>query len=397
MFTNIDEAITWIISRRNNNYSFEHFKNVCVSLNNPQNNLKQIHVAGTNGKGSTVTFLMSLLVSQGYKVGTFTSPHYLKHQDRIRINNQNIPDVEFLNILNKNYDFFIENNLSMFEMDYLIMVEYFLQEKVDYAVIEVGLGGRLDSTNVVDNPILEIITTIGFDHMERLGDTLPLICKEKCGIIKQNSKVLIGGLDKECEDVVVDVCQKQNATLYKIGTYVDLGNRQFEYEGDCFNLYSYAKYQLHNASLAIKAFKLICPNVDWYKAKESLSKTIWHARFEIVKTNPTVILDGGHNIHGINALVKSFDELKGSKCIIFSALKRKEYMKMVNVLKAHCNKLIITTFKNNEVIDLDEFKNLNTNDDYKKTIDQAVKEYDNILICGSLYFMSEVVENYKFN
>ena len=398
MFKNIDEAITWIISRRNNNYSFEHFKSVCEKLGNPQNKLRQIHVAGTNGKGSTVTFLASLLRSAGFKVGTFISPHYIKHQDRIRINNEYIPDEDFLIILNRNYDFFIENDLSMFEMDYLIMVEYFLQENVDYAVIEVGLGGRLDSTNVVDNTMLSIITTIGFDHMERLGNTLPLICREKCGIIKDNSNVLIGELDEECKDVVKEIAKDKNSKLYKIGEYIDLGNRRFKYMNEEYSLNSYAKYQIHNACLALSAFKIISDidkfNIDNDKAKDYLSKSLWRCRYEIVKEKPCVILDGGHNIHGINALVKSFDELKGSKCIIFSALKRKEYQKMVDVLKKHCNELVITTFNNNEVIDLSEFEN--TNVDYKDAIDKAVKKYDNVLICGSLYFMSEVVLNYHF-
>lgn len=400
MFTNIDQAVEWIIAKKNTNYSFAHFKDVCNKLDNPQNDLRQIHVAGTNGKGSTVAYLMSLFMEYGYKVGTFVSPHYIKHQDRIRINNQYISDEDFVKILNKYYDFFVENELSMFEMDYIIMCEYFKQEKVDIAIIEAGLGGRLDSTNVVDNPLLSIITTIGFDHMDRLGDTLAKICAEKCGIIKNNSKVLIGDLNEECIGIVKDIANNKKAHFYKLDQYQELGPRSFKYQEETYEVCSYAKYQYHNASLALQAFKIVCDDLNiktYYSLKyKAIKNSIWHCRFELVKTNPNVILDGGHNLPGINELVKSFDEFKGTKCIIFSALKRKEYKKMLEVLKKHTDDLIITSFDNNEVIDLNEFSDYKIKADYKKAIDEAILKYDNILICGSLYFMSEVVLNYKF-
>ena len=400
MFKSIDEAISWIVQRRSNNYSFEHFKQVCNKLNNPQNKLKVIHVAGTDGKGSTTNYLASLLMSQGLKVGTLTSPHNLVHQDRIRINMHSIPDDVFVDILNKNVDTYLKNNLSMFEMDYLIMCEYFLKEKVDIAVVEVGLGGKLDSTNVIDNPMLSIITTIGYDHMDRLGDTLEEICIQKCGIIKDNSKVLIGHLDKQCEDIVKDISKKHNCDFYALKEYEDLGDRRFRYMNEEYQISSYAKYQLHNASLAIHAFNIVMKqlnkDIDIDKAKKGLLDAKWSLRFEIVKENPRVIIDGAHNIHGISALVESFDSFKGSKCIIFSALKRKQYQEMIDILAKHCDELIITSFENDNAIDTESFSDYKTINDYSKAIDEAIKKYDNILICGSLYFMSEVVQNYKF-
>ena len=400
MFNNIDDALTWITSKRNTGHTFEKFKEVCSRINNPQNDFYTIHVAGTNGKGSTVSYLRDLLMSQGFKVGTLQSPHYITHLDRIRVNNNNIKADDFLRILNDNYDFFIDNDLSMFEMDYLIMCYYFKQEKVDYAIVEVGIGGRLDATNVVDNTKLSIITTIGYDHMELLGDTLPLICKEKCGIIKDNSKILIGNLDSECCDVVKKEANRHNAHYYELGEYKNLGNRTFEFNNQVYKINSYAKYQLHNASLAINAFEIVAKdsgfNINYDLAKACLEKTVWQNRFEIVKEKPRVILDGAHNIHGIDALVKSFDQFDGSKCIVFSALKRKEYRKMIETLRAHCNQLIITKFDNHEVIDLNEFVDYKTIDNYIDAIDYAINNYDNVLICGSLYFLSDVVLNYKF-
>lgn len=402
MFKNIDDAINWIIEQRNDESTFEHFKHVCNMLNNPQNNFYTIHVAGTDGKGSTVTFLRDLLMNHGFKVGTLQSPHYLVHQDRIRVDGNNITDEAFLRIMNRYYDFFVENKLSMFEMDYIIMCEYFKECNIDIAVVEVGLGGRLDSTNVVDNTKLSIITTIGYDHMERLGDTLEKICFEKCGIIKNNSKVLIGHLNDSCTKVVEEVCRKRNAELYCLGSYEDLGERKFLYEGCEYNLTSYAKYQMHNASLAIKALRIIGEDypieINEDSVKNSIAYTTWPCRFELVKENPRVILDGAHNIHGVAALCESIDILEGSKCVIFSALKRKEYQKMINMLNEHCDELVLTSFDFSGVIDLNSYKKdkYHIIDDYSKAIDYAIPKFDNIIICGSLYFMCEVVTNYKF-
>ena len=400
MFNNIDDAINWIQNRRNTGHTFDNFKKLCVSIGNPQNDFYTIHVAGTNGKGSTVAYLRDLLMSQGFIVGTLQSPHYITHLDRIRVNNKNIPADTFLDILNDNYDFYIKNDLSMFEMDYLIMCEYFKQENVDFAIVEVGIGGRLDATNVVDNTKLSIITTIGFDHMELLGDTLPLICKEKCGIIKDNSKILVGNLNKECLEVVKSQAKNHKAEYYELNNYKDLGDRQFEFDGNKYNILSYADYQKHNACLSLKAFEIISKdynfNIDNALAIEAISKTLWQNRFEIVKENPRVILDGAHNPHGIDAASKSFDKFSGTKCIVFSALKRKEYKKMAETLKQHCDELIITKFDNYGVMNIEEFKEYKTYDSYIEAIEYAIKNYDNVLICGSLYFLSDVVLNYKF-
>lgn len=400
MFNTIDEALNWIQSRRNTGHTFDNFKKVCKDINNPQNGFYTIHVAGTNGKGSTVAYLRDLLMSQGYKVGTLQSPHYITHLDRIRVNNQNIPADTFLLILNSLYDFFIENDMSMFEMDYLIMCEYFKQENVDFAIVEVGIGGRLDATNVVDDTKLSVITTIGFDHTELLGDTLEKICFEKCGIIKDNSKVLIGDLPVECVDVVKKNAIKHNSEFYQLDKYEVIGDRKFKYLDEEYEIASYADYQVHNACLAISAFEVVCDDygivIDYDKAKNALTNTIWQNRFEIVKQNPMVILDGAHNIHGVQAVSKSFDKFNGSKAIVFSALKRKEYKKMVELLKDHCDEIVITSFDNYGVIDIDEFSMYKTYESYKDAIDYAISKYDNVLICGSLYFLSDVVLNYKF-
>lgn len=396
MFKTIDEALTWIMSSKKGEMTFSEFKRICKELNNPQNGLNIIHVAGTNGKGSTVAFLRDLLMLQGYKVGTLQSPHYLTHLDRIRLNGENIKEEAFLNIINKNYEFFINNHLGMFEMDYLIMLEYFKQEKVDFIICETGIGGRLDSTNVVDDTKLSIITNIGLDHVEMLGDTLEKICLEKCGIIKDNSNVLVGYLDENLKTIVKEKCKEKNSNYYEVENYEYIKDRTFKYCGRDYELLSYATYQMDNASLALKALEVLSYmykfDIDYQKVKTAIKNTYWAGRFELVHQNPNVFLDGAHNPNGIEALCKSFDKLSGNKCIIFSALKRKDYLAMYEMLKEHCDKLIVTSFNYNGSIMVDDIDAENKENDYKKAITYAIKNYDNTLICGSLYFISEVAK-----
>ena len=402
MFNNISDALDWITRQHKGDLSFERFKEVVTELGNPQDDFYMVHVAGTDGKGSTVTYLRDLLMSQGFHVGTLQSPHFLTHLDRIRFDGENIEEEAFLRILNENAYYYISKNLGMFEMDYLIMCEYFKEKNADIVIVEVGLGGRLDSTNVVSRPALSIITTIGYDHMDRLGNTLEEICTEKCGIIKNDSKVLIGHLSDDLVAIVEEFCKERNSYFYRLEEYQDLGERRFCYLGEEYKLLSYAQYQKHNASLALKAFFLLADDLpftyDLQAAKKALSSTVWRGRFEIVHENPRIILDGAHNIHGVEALCRSFDALSGSKAIVFSALKRKEHKKMLQMLKEHCDRLILTSFDYYEALKQEDISALadDIEPDYSLAIELAVKEYDNILICGSLYFISEVAEHIDF-
>ena len=401
MFTSIEDAIEWIVTDKSRFRNLDEFRQILHETGDPQDDFYTIHVTGTNGKGSTINYLCDLLMSQGFKVGTFTSPHYVTHLDRIRVNGNNIPEDRFLEILNHDYDMFVREKLSTLQMDFMIMCEHFKREKVDIAIVEVGIGGRLDYTNVFHNTKLSIIASVGYDHMEKLGNTLEEICKDKCGIIKEDSAVLCGHLPDTCKDIVKEDAEEKNAKVYMLGEYKDLGDRHFLYDKEEYEISSYASYQLHNASLAIEAFHIVMKDkglsIDEDAAKEALKKSLWHCRFEIVKEEPRVILDGAHNIHGVEALAESFDQFEGTKCIVFSALKRKEYRKMIDVLRRHCDRLIITDFPKSGVIDLKEFSDLLTIRDYKKAIGLAMETYDNVLICGSLYFMSEVVLNCRFD
>ena len=397
-FKDIDTALTWIMSQRRNGAKFERFKETMNSLNNPQDDFKMVHVAGTNGKGSTVAYLRDGLVALGYKVGTLQSPHYLTHLDRIRINNQNIEEDIFLDILNKYYDFFIEHDCNMFEMDYIIACEYFKLKQVDYALVEVGMGGRLDATNVVHKPILSIITTIGLDHIKELGNTKLLIAKEKAGIIKDNSKVLVGHLDEDVIKEIKDIAKSHNSEFHVLDEYQDIGERRFKYHNKEYELLSYAKYQMHNASLALAALELLDINLDYDKLYKAFKNTNWQGRFEIISQKPLVIIDGAHNEDGVKALKESLKAINLSKGILFSAITTKEYDKMLDILADSSDELVITKFDHPQNIDalkIAKGHKLKEMDDFMEAFNYLKNKYECIVVCGSLYFLSEFVERYN--
>ena len=397
MFKNIDEALNWIVKRKRNSHSFELFKSFMDRLGNPQDSLKIIHVAGTNGKGSTVTFLRDMFINNGYHVGTLQSPHYLSHLDRIRIDGNNIADEAFLRILNQYYELFIKENLGMFEIDYVIAILYFIEEKVDYALIETGIGGRLDSTNVVNKPLLSIITNIGFDHQDMLGNTLEEICQEKCGIIKKDSHTIVGYIDEKLKNIVKKRCNKLNNIFHECKNYKVLSPGTFEYDGILYTLNSKALYQIQNASLSLEAYGILSDIEGIRNDNEALKKALrsfkWSGRFEKVSDKPLIILDGAHNENGVRALMESFDLIEGRKCIVFSALKRKNYKEMYDILKRHCDEIVLTSFDYPGAIDINDIDNEKFYSSAFEAIAYAKNNYETVLICGSLYFISDVAGN----
>lgn len=389
MFKDIDTALSWVMKRRNETKDFNTFKALMESLDNPQDKFKTIHVAGTNGKGSTVTYLRDIFMANGYHVGTLQSPHFLTHLDRIRYDGKNIEEDIFLSILNKYYDFIVEHNLNMFEIDFIIMCEYFKMKKIDVAIIEVGIGGRLDSTNAINRPLLSIITTIGYDHMDRLGNTLELICKEKCGIIKNNSKVLVGELSGNLKNIVKEKAALEHSTYYELDNYKKIRSQYFIYKGKEYQISSMAIYQLHNAALALKAYEILDYENDEEKTKKALYHSKWNGRFDIVRENPRVILDGAHNIDGVKALSESIKGLKGTKAVLFGALKTKEYQKMIKELEKVADRIVFTGFSHPLALKKEDYQGYEYVDDFKKAYEILLKEYDNIIIAGSLYFISD--------
>lgn len=409
MFNCCDEAIEWIISRRKKDHSHSHFK-AYIEQNNPDaKQLNYIHVAGTNGKGSTCSFISECLMCAGYRVGVFTSPHLVAHQDRITINHKWISDEAFLRIANQRVALWEKWNLAMFEIDVDIMMLYFLEEKVDYVVLETGLGGLEDATNVIDHPLISIIVSIGLDHTERLGDTISKIAYHKAGIIKENGLVVAAYQEDASHAVIEEIAHKKHASLHWVNVPCPLSYDPitFTYRNVHYSLSSLAQYQVHNACVAIEALMLLKEKKDLQIDLEAIQKGIrrshWAGRFEIVQKNPFVIVDGAHNEHGVSALAQSMQHLEKPLILVFAALKDKKYEAMIKRLHQEADEMIITTFDFYRAADVEMLnteKGLQIQADWKKAIEFAcnkAKDKGTVLITGSLYFISEVVAYFKKN
>jgi len=401
MFKSTHEFIEYTTNRMNKGrFSLDHFKLLLEQLGNPQYKLKTVHIAGTNGKGSTTDYLRSILQTAGYTVGSFTSPHLEVHNDRIRVNNIFISDEDLLRYGNQFHDIIEDNQLSMFEIDTLIAIYYFIEKNVDIALFEVGLGGRLDATNII-LPLVSLITSIGYDHMDLLGYSLEEISLEKAGIIKE-SIPLITAEDKEnCLFVFKSVCEEKHSDLLRIHQPYEIVVDKFiyfNYRELNIRLNTLAQYQIKNSSLAIEAAFYLreCGfKISDQMIQDGLVNTLWKGRFETISTNPFIIIDGAHNTNGIDALVESCQNCKRPLVIVFSALKDKETQKMIHSLVECADEVIVTEFEfyraaslellaeNNQVTSIRKPK-----DAIKYALSQSVN--GTCLITGSLYFISEV-------
>lgn len=407
MFASCTEAVEWITSRRKKDHPHEYFK-AYIEQNNPQaNQLKYIHVAGTNGKGSTCSFISECLMCAGYRVGVFTSPHLIAHQDRITINHQWISDEAFLRIANQRVALWEKWNLAMFEIDVDIMMLYFLEEKVDYVVLETGLGGLEDATNVIEQPLISVIVSIGLDHTERLGDTLDKISYHKAGIIKPNGLVVAGYQNDESHEVIEKTAKAKQADLNWVYVPLALSRNPivFEYHNMRFSLSSLAQYQIHNACVAIEALLQLKAkkglHIDTATIQKGILQSHWSGRFEVVHKNPLIIVDGAHNEHGVSALVQSMKDLERPIVLVFAALKDKNYENMIRLLHQEVDEMIITSFdfyRAAKAEMLNTERGLTVQSDFKKAIETAcnkTKKQGTVLITGSLYFISEVIAYLK--
>ena len=316
-------------------------------LNNPQDSFKSIHIAGTNGKGSTSCFISSVLKEAGFRTGLYTSPHLVDFRERFQINGVLIPRKRLTEIVERMIPLVRKTNdklgvLTYFEVSTAIAFEYFKEEEVDFACIEVGMGGRLDATNII-TPVISIITSIGFDHTKELGKTLEKIASEKAGIIKKNGILICGVREKKPLRNIEKICLKKNAKMYLLdrdfkGKSIsknDLKSQKFSYKGiwaklNDFNISLLGEHQIQNASLALAVIEILnINNVSKSKLrraltiKRGLKKAVLPGRFEIIHKDSkrigasTIILDGAHNPPGANRLYKSLKKLFPNKKINF--------------------------------------------------------------------------------
>jgi dihydrofolate synthase / folylpolyglutamate synthase len=403
MFDTYEEFIAFSTQRMSSGrFGLSHLKDAMAILGNPQFDVPCVHIAGTNGKGSTTNYLRGVLEAAGYRVGTFTSPHLEVHNDRIRINDVYITNAKLLELGNRYQSFIVEHGLTMFEIDMLVAAVYFKEEKVDIALYEVGLGGRLDATNII-LPELCLITNIGMDHMEYLGDTLEAIAGEKAGIIKHKVPVITGERKEECLKVFREVCTKNDSTLDLTGDPVIVANDpdwvEFEYRGYKIHLKGPALYQAKNASLVIDAALKLRVDGKWKISDEAilngLSGTLWKGRFEVVHRNPTIVLDGAHNDHGVQAILTSVSTLQKPVIAVFTALKDKNAKSMLEKLLTVCDKIIVTEFsyyRGAKAVDLAGDLPVEAIIDPREALREGYRLAKNgsLLITGSLYFISDV-------
>lgn len=397
MFNDINTALDTIMGRKNSEYGLKKFSECLEFLGNPQYDLKCIHIGGTNGKGSTTNYIRSGLESAGYTVGTFTSPHLEKHNDRIRINDEYIDDETFLHYINKSVPLWEQFGLSMFEIDMLVSVWYFLDKKVDYVVYEVGLGGTLDASNVIHS-LVSGITNVEMDHMNILGDNIIDIAKQKAGIIKHGAPLFTTETKKEILQVFIDACDAVKTSIHfvEVPSFTKNGkNIEFNVDNLNIHLHNQAVYQVKNATLAIRILKNL--KISDEAIIKGIENTQWAGRFEEIKEN--IYVDGAHNLVGMQELVKSIEGLEGPLTVVFTALADKEYQAMVDLLVEHFDKVIITEF---DFYRAESAKNLaGSHDvviepDWEKALDLITDDQEGTrFVTGSLYFVSDARDYIK--
>ena len=383
--------IEWVMRRKNRHHGLAPIRAALKDAGDPHLKLRTVHIAGTNGKGSTVSYLRALLESEGYRTGTFTSPHLVSHCDRIRINNEWISEETFLSYLAKDMEMIEKYDLGMFEIDTLIALQWFADEKADIILMETGLGGRLDNTNIFDNPELCIITTIAYDHMEILGSRIQQIAFEKAGIIMPYGRCITGHLDPHAMNVIRRNAWRRHARVIEAGKIRDTGGNSFVLRGVRYTVQG-ARYQKQNAALALEAARLLGVDAGSDKAVRAIAGTVWPGRFETVRHDPEVILDGAHNEEGIRALCESLPAVKEPLTVVFSALGDKPGRKMASMLKRRCQRLILTHFDNarSEKKPL-EMKGAESIADWQAAAEEALKQKEGtVVFTGSLYFISLV-------
>ncbi|WP_113924862.1 bifunctional folylpolyglutamate synthase/dihydrofolate synthase [Cognataquiflexum aquatile] len=324
---------------------------LCTHLGNPENSLKCVHVAGTNGKGSTSHALCSVLMEAGYKVGLYTSPHLKSFTERIKINGIDIPENEVVEFVEDYKTFLEELKPSFFEMTVGMAFWYFAKEKVDIAVIEVGMGGRLDSTNVV-MPEVSVITNISYDHMQFLGDTLPLIAAEKAGIIKPKIPVVISQKQQETFSVFKKKAEESHAPIYfaeefiqiKRSGYISGGKRSFDIS-DEGNLYTiqidlHGNYQEKNLAGILQTIKVL-KSLGWKITENNVinglsrivSNTGLKGRWQILGENPLIVCDTGHNEDGIRLIVEQINEMAFNQLfMVIGMVNDKDISKVLSIL-----------------------------------------------------------------
>lgn len=422
---NYNDAINYINDKNKfgSKLGLETIEKLMELLGNPQNELKYIHVGGTNGKGSTSSFLSNALITTGYKVGLFTSPYIERFNERIKIDGLDIPDEtlgRLTSLIKDKIKIMIDNGFehpTTFEIVTAIAFMYFKEENVDYVILEVGIGGRLDSTNIIPPSMAIVLTTIDYDHIDVLGNTLEEIAYEKAGIIKDKSLVIAYPQKPEVLEIIKNESKLKNADFYEFPmenisskSITEYGSKfDFTYGEESLNeikISMLGEYQIYNAGLAITTLLLLrkkgLVEITDEKIKEALKNTKWPGRLEVMKRNPTFLIDGAHNVQGARQLVKALDLFEYDRLILgIGILEDKDSSHMVELLAPKADQIIVTEVNMPRKLDGEklakEIGKHNENIIIEKNVEKAVRkslelagEKDMIIFAGSLYLIGEI-------
>lgn len=424
---NYQEAINFIDDKNKygSRLGLDSIKKLLSLLNNPHHNLKYIHVAGTNGKGSTCAYLASCLMEAGYKTGLYTSPHLERFTERIQINGKEVTEEEVATLTEKVKTACDEmvrlgfEHPTTFEIITAIGFLYFYEKNVDIVVLEVGLGGKGDATNAIESSLASVITTISYDHMEVLGNTLEEIAIQKAGIIKDNGIVISYPKSKEPQEAIKKIATQKNAVFVE----VPIENVNIKYLSDDGSIFDFeyndhfienirtnliGEHQIYNATTAITTLLtlndsgLIKISID--DIKNGIEKTEWHGRIELLRHKPKFIIDGAHNLEGVENLVKALGNFKFDRLILgIAILKDKDFDHMLSLLVPMADVIIATEANTDRKLDAgrmkEQIEKTWTKEEVivEKHIQNAVEraliianENDLILFTGSLYMIGEV-------
>ena len=387
------------IGKRAYKPNMESMLNLDNYLCKPHKSFKSIHIAGTNGKGSTSHLIASALQSSGYKVGLYTSPHLMDFRERIKINGNKIPHKEVIQFIAEHKNYFELNRTSFFEMTVGMAFTYFQYAKVDYAVIEVGMGGRLDGTNIV-TPVLSVITNIGLDHMEFLGTSRSKIASEKAGIIKTSIPVVIGEKDQETQSVFEEIANMNSAQLI-FNKPLDM-----EWETDLKGGYQVKNIQTAYTALNELSDKRVDNNSIKQGFKNVISNTGIQGRWQVISEKPKILLDVGHNKEGISLIVQQLQDLSYNKLhIVLGFVKGKNVNKLISLFPKEAL-IYLSSPKIERAYTLERLKadliNNNLTIKYFESVIESFQsaksnafQNDLVLVCGSTFVVAEVLSFLK--
>jgi len=387
-------------------------------LGNPQKKFQSFHVAGSNGKGSTVSFIASLFMEKGYNTGLYTSPHFIKFNERIRVNSRQIPDDYIAAFVNENMDYIDKESLTFFEVTTGMAYKYFEEMKVEYAAVETGLGGRLDATNTI-TPLASAITTISLEHTDILGDTIEKIAFEKAGIIKNDSKVFLGIMPEEAYNVFSKTADDKNCSRFFLKDFIrqDEHCLKLKLSNKEYTIYStplQGKHQIVNAALAVKTFSSVMNEENQNVLNRGISKVVENTgiqgRYEVYKEKPRIIFDSAHNPDGVRIFLNEFKTIYrkyNRRSIIFTALKDKAVVEMISMLSPFFTDFYVTTVNNERALKIEELtrmcrqmgiksKPLPEPAPFISEFEQGDQD-DCLVILGSMYLLGELKEKITQN